>query len=309
MKNLLNKRSVTWFIGGAVACAALMSGRAAKSDDTATGGGTTSIYGAQIPPDQVEFLSDKDRIISVARSGAPTAIWEALEHGERVECLDCIPAVAPLLYDTSPVTREISAWWLRRRIFGVFGAGQVYEQTLNTLKSDPSAQKRAYAAQALGEFLAEPGIAACAQAIATDQDPGVRAAAAAALGRLNDAGNGALSKALADSDSTVRVAALKSAGRINVFDDSAGLVRLTSDAGPTVRRRAIEVIAAHRVTDAVGPLTSLAENDPDPGVRGAACHALGRLGDSSARATVERVSTNDSDGLVRDLALIALRQL
>ena len=30
------------------------------------------------------------------------AIWETLEHGERVECLDCIPSVEPLLYDPNP---------------------------------------------------------------------------------------------------------------------------------------------------------------------------------------------------------------
>ena len=53
------------------------------------------------------------------------AIWQALEHGEKVECLDCIPAVEKLLYDGNAKNREIAAWWLRRRIFGVFGPGEV----------------------------------------------------------------------------------------------------------------------------------------------------------------------------------------
>ena len=63
------------------------------------------------------------------RAERPTLIWETLEHGEKVECLDCIPVVAPLLYDSNAKNREIAAWWLRRRIFGVFGPGEVYEQT------------------------------------------------------------------------------------------------------------------------------------------------------------------------------------
>src|SRR5215470_17818648 len=147
----------------AIACAGLMSGKDAQSGDSKDGAGTASIYG-NIPADQIEFLSTPDRIKSVAASGAPTAIWETLEHGERVECLDCISAVEPLLYDSNAKTREIAAWWLRRRVFGVFGPGETYERTVGTLKSDPDPRKRAYAAYALGEFLAAPGVDACAAA-------------------------------------------------------------------------------------------------------------------------------------------------
>ena len=105
-------------LGLVLGCAALMGGNEAKSDATASPGGTEAVYG-HIPRDQVEFLTPGDRIKSVASSGAPMAIWEALEHGERVECLECIPAVSPLLYDANARTREIAAWWLRRRIIGV----------------------------------------------------------------------------------------------------------------------------------------------------------------------------------------------
>jgi HEAT repeat protein len=296
-----------WLLAGALACASLSTGKSAKSDGE-LGGGTAAVYG-HVPPDQIEFLSTNDRILSVARSGTPTAIWEALEHGERVECMECIPQVAPLLYDASPVTREIAAWWLRRRIFGVFGAGEVYERTLQTLKSDPSPTRRAYAAQALGEFLAAPGIDACADAIANDKDAVVRAAAVSALGRLNSDGNGALSKALGDSDRSVKLAAVQSAGRVNSFNDIPPLVALTGDGDAVVRKRAIEVIGSHRAKDAASPLINLAQNDPNADVRGAACHALGLLGDASARGALETIAANDSNGFVRDLARISLRRL
>lgn len=301
------RRKASWLIAGVVACASLATGTA-RSTNEFLSGGTTAIYG-HIPPDQVEFLSSKERIMGVARGGSPSAIWEALEHGERVECLECIPQVAPLLYDPSPVTREISAWWLRRRIFGVFGPGQVYEQTVQALKNDPSGARRAYAAEALGEFLATPGVAACAEAIEKDQDPVVRAAAAKALGRLNDDGKGALSRALGDSDAKVKLAALKSAGRINAFNDAPALVRLVSDGDPVVRKRAAEVIGAHRAKDAAGALITIAQNDPDADVRGAAAHALGLLGDTGARQALEGIAANDSNRFVRDLAQIALRRL
>lgn len=292
-----------------VACAALFAGaQDAGADSTASGAGTQAIYGA-IPPDQVEVISSPDRIKSVVASGAPMDIWSTLEHGEKVECLECIPAVEPLLYDAQPDNREIAAWWLRRRIFGVFGPGEVYERTIKTLQGDPDPRRRAYAAYALGEFLAAPGVEEVAAAITRDGDPTVRAAAASALGRLNDDGRGALSKALADVDGRVKAAALGSAGRINSFADIASVGRLVGDGDPTVRRRAAELLGSMRAKDSVDGLMALAQGDPDANVRNAACHALGALGDLRARPVLEAVSANDANGLVRDQAAIALRRL
>jgi HEAT repeat protein len=249
-------------------------------------------------------------------------VWETLEHGEKIECLDCIPVVAPLLYDANPKTREIAAWWLRRRIFGVFGQGEVYQQTVQALQSDPDPVRRSYAAYALGEFFAAPGIDACAAALANHTDPTtgqqtttmdgdarVRAAAASALGRLNDDGGGALGKALGDSDAGVRLAALGSATRINSFSGLSGVAGLTSDPNVDVRRRSIEVLDALGAKDTVAAVAAAAQNDADAGVRAEACHALGTFGDASARAVVQNLAQNDPDGFVRDQAQIALRRL
>jgi HEAT repeat protein len=292
----------------ALACASLVSGPAATANTNQNISGTQRVYGA-IPPDQVEHLSTADRIKSVAASGSMMAIWETLEHGERVECIDCIPSIEPLLYDPNPRTREIAAWWLRRRVFGVFGKGEVYERTIQTLANDPDPVRRAYAANALGEFLAAPGIDACAIALGRDPDPNVRAAAAAALGRLNDDGRGALGKALeTDVDARVKLAALKAAGRINAFKDVASVVKVTKDADAGVRRAAAELFGVMRAPEAVDSLIALAK-DPDANVRNAACHALGALHDPKARGVLEEIASNDPDGLVRDQARIALRRL
>lgn len=267
--------------------------------------GTQKVYG-NIPPDQIEHLSTGDRIKAVAASGSMMAIWETLEHGERVECIDCIPSIEPLLYDSNPRTREISAWWLRRRIFGVFGPGEVYQRTLQTMQNDVDPIRRMYAAQAIGEFLTITGVDACAAAIERDPDARVRAAAATSLGRLNDAKG--LDKALADNDGIVKVAALKSASRINAFKNAAAVANLTKDGDANVRRSAAELLGAMRAPEGVDGLIALAK-DPDPNVRNAACHSLGALHDQRARAVLEEVANTDANGLVRDQAKIALRRL
>jgi hypothetical protein len=275
--------------------------------------GIASVYGA-VPADQVEFLSTPESIKSAAASGAPTLVWETLEHGEKVECLDCIGAVAPLLYDANAKTREIAAWWLRRRILGVFGPNEIYEQTIRTLQGEAALGggdpvRRSYAAYALGEFLAAPGVDACASAIGVDPDARVRAAAASALGRLNSDGGGALAVALGDADPSVKLAAAGSAARVNSFSGLAKLAALTVDTTVQVRRRAIEVLDALGAKDAVMAVVMAAQNDKDAGVRAAACHALGTFRDASVLSVLQGLAQSDADAFVRDQAKIALRRL
>jgi hypothetical protein len=307
--------------GGLFMAVATLSAHDARSDSptaprevTPNGPGFAGVYGT-MPADQAEFISTADTIKSAALSGAPTLVWEALEHGEKVECLDCISTVSTLLYDPNAKTREIAAWWLRRRVFGVFGDGEVYSQTIQTLQDTTKpAQTRAYAAYALGEFFATPGIAACAQALNTDSDAGVRAAAASALGRLNDDGSGALAKGLADSDPGVTLASLASVSRINSFSGVSSIAALTGNPSVSVRRRALEVLDALDASDSVDVVAAVAKNDTDAGVRAAACHALGTFGaatsgDASAMAVLQNLSTSDPDTFVRDQAQIALQRL
>ncbi len=300
-------RSLKFGLIASAIVALSMSGNDARSD-TYVGGGIDAVYPG-VPADQVEFLSSPDRIISVTSSGSPSLIWETLEHGERVECLQCIPSVTGLLYDQHQQTREIAAWWLRRRIFGVFGPGQAYEQTLNTLKSDANAQKRAYAAYAIGEMLDQSGIQPLADAIGTDSSALVRSAAASALGRMNSAGNGALSKALIDSDPSVQIAAIKAAGRVNEFADEQTASKLVGSPDPTVRRLGVQLLEDLHAKDTVASVISLAQNDVDSNVRIAACHALGVFRDSSAQSALQTIAAGDASTLVRDAAIIALRRL
>lgn len=317
------------FLGSSVALslAALVSvSSAAGADVDTTHLGRSSVYG-NLSNSSLEAISTSERLLNLLAhkdnttkklvangetSFAPTQYWTMLEHGERVECLDCVPYVSKLLYASNAKSREISAWWLRRRIFGVFGKGEVYEQTINTV-SDPKASElsRTYAANALGEFLEGAGIAPVSQALLNDSSSKVRLAAANALIRLNNQGpNSELSSALSDSDEEVRLAALNGATHINVFSNIDRVVNLISDPSPLVRRRAAQTLGTLRTGDAVIGLIALTsvDNEPDAGVRAAAVWALGQIADPQARDAVSSAA-NDSDSGVRDAARFAARRL
>ena len=138
----------------------------AHADSTASlPRGTAAVYKG-IAADQVEQITSPDRIKSVALN--PGA--------QRVTTL------------RTAKNREISAWWLRRRIFGVFDPGEAYERVVNNLAGHADPVIRARSAEALGEFLSFAGAEPLATALVKDSAPEVRAAAARALDRLNTTG-------------------------------------------------------------------------------------------------------------------------
>jgi HEAT repeat protein len=309
----MNKRTLSYALfASLLAGGALTAYHRAHADaPTSLPHGTAAIYKG-IASDQVEQLTSPDRIKSVALNpGAPSRIWQALEHGEKVDCLDCIPAVEPLLYDANAKNREISAWWLRRRIFGVFGQGEVYERVVNNLKTHADPVIRARAAEALGEFLDFAGAEPVANALVSDSSPDVRAAAARALDRLNTTGpNNELSVALSDKDETVRLAAINAAGHVHGFSDVAAITQRIGDSSPIVRRHAAAALGAMRAQDSVTALIALLApgREADAQARAEAAHSLGLIGDPAAKNALLGAE-NDPDQFVRDAAAIALRRM
>jgi HEAT repeat protein len=306
------------FLSASVALFALSLGSLSSAADApdATHVGRSSVYG-NLSNGSLEAVSTEGAmmtLVSAPDSAAPTAIWTMLEHGERVECMSCIPYVSRLLYAANPKTREISAWWLRRRIFGVFGKGEAYEQTMNAVLDQTKPElTRAFAANALGEFLEKAGIDNVAKALSTDTSKLVRLAAANALIRLNSQGTPGgyeLAGALSDTDEAVRLAALNGVTQINVFSQLDRVVGLISDPSPLVRRRAAQTLGTLHSADAVVGLIALTapSTEPDPGVRAAAVWALGQIADPQALDAVLAAS-DDSDSSVRDAARSAQLKL
>ena len=320
------RRFLTASITLSVAALGSVASAADAPDTDTTHLGRASVYG-NLSNSSLEAISTSKRLLSLLStedpkthkrvanleaSFAPTKYWTMLEHGERVECLDCVPFVSKLLYSSNPKSREISAWWLRRRIFGVFGKGEVYEQTYNTATDQKASElSRAYAVNALGEFLEGAGIEPVSKALAGDSSTKVRLAAVNALIRLNNQGpNSELSAALSDQEESVRLAALNGATHINVFSNLDRVVNLISDASPLVRRRAAQTLGTFKNRDAVVGLIAITSpaNEPDAGVRAAAVWALGQIADSQALDAV-LAAENDSDSGVRDAAHVASLRL
>jgi hypothetical protein len=302
------------FLVSAVALGlAAVSSSASADPDPSTHAGRASVYQnlqgesleAVSTPQTIKGMFDKDGSPVVA----PNRIWKVLEHGEKVECLSCIPLVSGLLYNSSPKTREIAAWWLRRRIFGVFGPGQVYSQVVATLgDQNQSETRRIAAANALGEFLTMTGAKHLAGAVRNDPSSLVREASVKGLERMNSQGtNLELSYAMRDSSESVRLAAVRAATHVNVFSDVAAIVERVGDESPLVRRAAADSLGTMRVKDAVGALRMLASDD-DVAVRKAAVWALAEIRDPSALPEVE-AATHDHDPFVRDAAEAALRRM
>jgi hypothetical protein len=316
------------FVTASIALSAMLPASLSSAADAldVTHLGRASVYGnlnnssleaISTSENMLKLLTTKDerkqkRVANPEASFAPTQYWTMLEHGERVECMECIPFVSKFLYSGNAKSREISAWWLRRRIFGVFGKGEVYEQTIDTIANPKKSElSRSYAANALGEFLEGAGIAPVAHALVSDASPMVRLAAANALIRLDNQGpKSELATALSDEDEAVRLAALNGVTHINVFSNVERVVRLISDPSALVRRRAAQTLGTLKTTDAVMGLIGMTSegNEPDAGVRAAAVWALGQIADSQALDAVLSAQ-NDSDAGVRDAARVASRRL
>ncbi len=300
-------------LSSALLAVAALAVTASSAADPSTLAGRSRVYEG-LHQNSLERVTTADALASELRfpNVAPTRIWKLLEHGEKVECLNCIPRVSQLLFDAHPKTREISAWWLRRRIFGVFGPGEVYSQVVATVTDHKQSEsRRAYAVNALGEFLSPAGVPHVARAALKDASPRVRAAAVAALERLNTEGpSGELGTSLSDSDEAVRLAALRASISVNVFSATEAVLERFSDESELVRRRAAEVVGTMRLADAVVGLVRLAseETEPSAEVRGAAVWALGQIADPAAKSAVT-AALSDSSRLVRDAARISLRRL
>ena len=302
----------SFFVSAAALGLAAVSSSARADDDPSTHAGRATVY-QNLQDSSLEAVSTPEAIRMLFNSKgapnfAPTRIWSTLEHGEKVECLSCIPLVAGLLYDSHDKTREIAAWWLRRRIFGVFGDGEVYQQVVQTLadQSQPETT-RSYAANALGEFLSLGGAKYLATSIRSDGSPVVRAAAVAALERMNSEGpNGEIGFAMSDTDPSVRLAAVHASTRVNVFTNVTAVVALVGDDSAAVRRSAAAALGTMRVKDAVDGLVMLSssDNEPDASVRKAAVWSLGQIRDGSALDAVT-AAQNDPDPFVRDAAHFA----
>jgi HEAT repeat protein len=246
-----------------------------------------------------------ERMVNAIRSAAPGTLYAMLEYGERVECYECIPLLEKKLLDSDNAeTREIAAWWLRRRPFG-YGRAAVAMRSAVIEDADPV--RRSRAAEALGEFLDVKGLPALSQAAMEDDEAVVRASAVTALGRLNTkAGNPIIAQAMLDDDAAVRFAAISQIERVNFFEDYEAIAGRLGDDDTRVRTRAAQISGELKVESAVDDLIELLSDD-ETVVRQSAAYALGRIGGSEAVSALRDAAERDQEPGVEDAIDIALK--
>jgi HEAT repeat protein len=121
-------------------------------------------------------------------------------------------------------------------------------------------------------------------------------------------GNGILTTAMADSDATVRAAAVTAWRDVLGQISDAPIVGMLSDSDARVRAEAATVVGAYADRTARGALETLVTSDADPVVRRNAAWALGKIGSiESTQALVQ--ASRDKSGLVSGYAKAALANL
>jgi HEAT repeat protein len=246
-----------------------------------------------------------DAMMAAIDHGSAVSLRATLEYGERVVCQQCVPLLERKLLSSGDArVREMSAWWLRRQPF----AGPAVLKTMKQVAtSDPSAERRARAVEALGEFMDPHGLEALTTA-AKDADVTVRVSAVRALARLNNEGSvPALTGALSDPAVEVRRAALDVLMLVAGLRDFSALLPLLADGDAGVRAHAARLCGELRLASAENTLSAMLTGDPAASARKAAAWALGRIGGATGRATLTQRKNTETDPFVLSAIAVAER--
>lgn len=245
-------------------------------------------------------------MLAAIQQGAPEKLKATLEYGERVMCAACVPLLeGKLLASGDARVRELSAWWLRRQ---PFAAPAILQKLRSVVLDDPTAERRARAAEALGEFMDAHALPELTRAAGFDTEASVRVSAVRALARLNDQrGVEAIATALRDASPEVRAAALDVVIVVSAFRAYASLLPLLADADEKLRAHAARLCGEFRVVAAEATLSALLASDPAASTRKAAAWALGRIGGAVGRAALLQQKDREQDPLVLSAIAVAER--
>jgi HEAT repeat protein len=247
-----------------------------------------------------------EAMVEAIDHGSVTRLKATLEYGERVLCEACVkPLYEKLLSSSDARVRELSAWWLRRQ---PFAAPLVLAKLRDIVKKDTNAERRARAAEALGEMVDPGSLPVLSDAALEDEDASVRAAGARALARLNSPGAAAvLGDVLSDKATLVKIAALDVLITVGGFRDYELLLPLLGDADAGVRSRAARLLGEHRVSAAEATLVAMLKGDESNAARRSAAWALGRIGGAKGRDALLAAAKKEKNEQVLDAIEIAGR--
>ena len=247
-----------------------------------------------------------EAIQAAIASGSTDAIAAELERTESLICPDCVPLVTALTEDTRYAVREVAAWWFGRRpaLRDMLVDGFVAD-----LPHGNTTQVR-NAADFLGRTRTLSAIAPLRAAIhRTDLGVEARFAVVRAIGYMGHiSSNDVLVAAMADSDASVRGAAVIAWRDMLGQQTAAPVVPMLGDRDPSVRAQAAAVVGGMGEQSGRAALEAMVVGDLDPAVRRNAAWALGELGNAASRAALIQASS-DRSGLVSGVAKASLAKL
>lgn len=246
------------------------------------------------------------KIRSAIQSGSVDAITAEVERAESLSCSECVQLVTNLLEDNRYEVREVAAWWFAKR-------PQLKEMIAATMVDDlqsGSTIKVRNAADFLGATVSYTALPTLRAAIhRPNLGPEAKLALVRAVGFMGHlGGNEVLTTAMADSDASVRAAAVTTWRDILGQTSAAPVVGLLNDSDANVRAAAATTVGGMGHVAAAAQLEALVVNDSDPFVRRNAAWALGKLAQASSREALSKAST-DKSGLVRMVARAALASI
>lgn len=222
----------------------------------------------------------------------------AVDAYARMPNVPCAPLEA-VLDDADPRIRLAAAEGLAR-----CGGGDV--RTVSTaLNAEADSRARAALVHALGASRSPEAVVELSSLLRGD-DPALRFEAVRALGESHaPEALGPLLDALRDDDRNIRAAALDALGRLGDARAADPLSRGLDESDRDLRRTAVFALDRVATPRAMERLTG-ALDDPDREVRITAARIIGRIGDEDALSAVERLADSDPDPLVRRAACRAI---
>lgn len=245
-------------------------------------------------------------IQSAVKSGSTDAILAEVERAESLICEECMQTMVNLTEDNRVEVRQVAAWWFAKR---PGSKAIMVSQMKDDLVSADSFHVR-NAADFVGfvrDYSALPQLRIAIKR--TDLSTEAKLAIVRSVGYMAHLdGNGILTAAMADSDASVRAAAVTAWRDVLGQISDAPIVGMLDDSDARVRAEAATVVGAYADRTARGALETLVTSDADPVVRRNAVWALGKIGSvESTQALVQ--ATKDKSGLVSGYAKAALANL
>lgn len=246
------------------------------------------------------------RIQTAVQSGSTDAIIAEVERAEGLLCEECVQTVTALTEDSRYAVREVAGWWFAKRP----ALNKVLaEQMVGDLQSTSSIKVR-NAADYLGAVVqldALPALRAAIQRSGLSGEAKVAIVRAAGL-MAHVSGNPIFVTAMADSDASVRAAAVNAWREVLGQENATPVEARLGDSDAGVRAAAATVMGAFKDAQAVATLAQLVVSDASATVRRNAAWALGEIGAPEARTALV-AATADSSPLVRGVAQVSLGRL